>query len=317
MIPKENETWNLIDSSILNQFIDCPRRYFYRYILGWQPESPNNHLIFGEAWHKAMEHLYTNGFDDSNVLKAFDKFNEVYRSHFSPEMDEMFEPKTPANAFIVLARYAEKYQRDLEDFEVKYTEIAGTVSVAEYRTLYFRMDTILRRKSNDKMFSLEHKTGSRLWLWQEQWPLDIQPGSYNHVLYCLYPSHQVEGVWMNGSFFIKRKKDPYDFLRVPVHKSLQQMQVWFDTVNHYFSEIEKNMEILKNETELQPTMLSFPIRPADCLSWGRVCEFHDFCNAWPNPLAKCYEVPLGISRNFGTLWKKRPNIIFSFMSDIY
>lgn len=300
MIPQPNKTWEIIDTSKICSFMECPRKYFYEYVLGWRLDFPNNHLIFGEAWHLAMEHLYLKGFGDVQVVEAHALFEQRYRRDFSPETDEMFYPKTSYNAFIVLGKYAAHvdYKRDHEIYEVLYTEIAGTVSLLSDRVLYFRMDTILRKKSNNMVRSLEHKTASKKHLWAEQWYLAMQPGSYNHVLHCLYPEDQVDGVEMNCCYFINRKKDPYDFQRVEVFKTIGQMQVWYDNINYYFQRIEHNMEVLDKEDSGSDIMLSFPMRQANCLSYFRLCEYHDFCTAWMNPLEKCHSIPIGFKEEF-------------------
>ncbi|MBU2249242.1 MAG: PD-(D/E)XK nuclease family protein, partial [Gammaproteobacteria bacterium] len=99
-------TQNKIDSSKLKDFKRCPRYFFYRHVLGWQSQTPNNHLVFGSAWHEAMEYLLLNGYGDNSVIEAFDKFLAYYRQSFPPETDEMFKAKTPDNAFWTLAQYA-------------------------------------------------------------------------------------------------------------------------------------------------------------------------------------------------------------------
>ena len=52
-------TLQTVDSTKINTFLDCPRQYFFTYVLGWRSDRPNNHLVFGQAWHEAMEHLDT------------------------------------------------------------------------------------------------------------------------------------------------------------------------------------------------------------------------------------------------------------------
>jgi len=300
MVPKENPTWVIIDSSKMQTYLECPRLYFYQYVLGWRSVFPNNHLVFGEAWHLPMEHLLLNGYSDDIVIEGYNLFENHYRKVFNPDTDEMFKSKTPANAFLALGLYASHmdYRRDLSKYEVLYTEIAGSVAISDSKLMYFRMDSILRNRMTDKKFSLEHKTGSRLWMWAEQWPLSIQTGTYTHVLHCLFPFGQVEGVTMNGTFFMNRKKDPIEFYRFPVGRTTDQMQVWLDTVNYYYEDIVRNMEMLSDAKEEDEVLFAFPLRPTSCLNYGRICAFNDYCNAWQNPLQKCFEPPLGFEIDF-------------------
>lgn len=290
LIPLEK---NVLDNSKLEDYQRCPRYFFYRHVLGWDSEAPNNHLVFGTSWHLAMEHLILHGYGDTSVIEAHNIFLSDYRKTFLPETDELFEPKTPSNAFLVLAKYAQKYNGELEHTKVMFTEIAGSVAIDEKHMLSFRMDSVLKNLKTEKMFSREHKTGSRTWMWDEQWILGQQPGMYNHVLYCLYPFDEVEGVEMNGSFFIKRKSDPYDFRRFTVKKRKDQMQVWIDNVRYYLWEIDREYSILNDSKEEDPTLRAFPLRTHNCLEYSRVCAYQDFCLAWPNPLRKMHQPPMG------------------------
>ena len=291
---------NKIDSSKLKDFKACPRKFFYSHVLGWRSEMPNIHLVFGSAWHEAMEHLLLNGYSDTSVGEAFDKFLEYYRQYFPPETDGIHKAKTVDNALVVLAKYSAfpDYHRDLEDFKVLFTEIAGSVSVDETHVLYFRMDSILQNNHTLKIRSREHKTGSRTWQWEDQWLLDGQVGTYNHVLYCLYPRDQVDGIELNGIFFLTRKTDPYDFRRFLIKRTEDQMQVWLDTVRYYLWEIDREYELLDEANESDMTMKCFPLRDTSCQAYGRLCEFHDFCMAWPNPLRKAFDPPIGFRKEY-------------------
>jgi hypothetical protein len=83
-------TWTRIDSSKLQDYLMCPRYYFYSHILGWKGEEPNHDLVFGQAWHAAMQYLAIHGYSDEDVTEAFDKFLDVYRPYFSVETDELY-----------------------------------------------------------------------------------------------------------------------------------------------------------------------------------------------------------------------------------
>ena len=60
-------THDVHDASKLQCFMDCPRQYFYRYVLGWSRQGSNIHLIFGEGWHRAMETLLREGYDTEAI----------------------------------------------------------------------------------------------------------------------------------------------------------------------------------------------------------------------------------------------------------
>ena len=282
-------TWDILDSSKLTTYMDCPRRFFFEYVLSWRSDAPNNHLVFGTAWHDAMEHLLLNGYEDENVFEAFDKFLLSYREHFPEESDELYSPKTPTNALKALGLYCEQHRRDLSEFETLYTEIAGTVPINEDQILYFRMDSICKDNSG-RIFSLEHKTGSRLSrFWTDQWPLSIQVGTYTHVMNCLYDPKTVWGVKVNGTFFAKRN---ISFSRVPVRKTLDHMKQWLWNVAWWADQIRWQHDLLDRCTTGDQVLTAFPQQPGSCTKYFG-CPYHDFCLAWPNPLAHADELPPG------------------------
>ena len=144
-------TWKVNDPTKISTFMECPRKYFYSYVLGWRPEAPSNHLVFGSAWHVAMEYLLTHDYSTHSVVEAHRGFMGEYRKTFGPETDEMFWPKTPNNALIALNAYAKRFERDLNEYNPLYTEIAGKISLNDTQTLHFRMDSIVERKKDGKI----------------------------------------------------------------------------------------------------------------------------------------------------------------------
>lgn len=296
----------ILDSSKLNDFLKCPRYYFYRHHLGWQSEITSNHLIFGSAVHLALEHVLLNGYDNNSIIGAYEVFLGEYRKTYNEDQDEIFEPKTPQNFFLLLKAYCDHYKRDLTNYEVLYTEIAGTVAISADMVIALRMDSILRDRRNGKVYSLEHKTASSTYLWSDQWLLSIQVGTYTHALNCLFGSDEIGSVIMNG-LFIKKAKGawadlhtkgntkyamPWEFIREPVARSKDQMQVWLSRVNQLVSTIELHSNLLPDDYE-RPVLQVFPLNSCACLDYGHLCEFHPFCCAWPNPLKRCQDVPMG------------------------
>lgn len=296
---KTNPTWNITDSTKLQQYMDCPRSYFYNYVLGWRPDKPNNHLVFGSAVHEAMEHLLLHGYDTDSIVDAFNKFNVCYRMEFGEETDELFSPKTPARFIDCLLEYIQKYSTDFLKYEVLYTEIAGSVSLNGYYTLFFKMDTILKEISTGLKFSLEHKTkgGTFNRMWSGEFPLGVQVGTYTHALYCLYPPEEVKGVTINGLAFKKTKSHMFEFERLPIWKTLPQMQVWQSNCISWMRQLESDFKRLSASTLSEEVLTAFPLNPRSCTKYFG-CPYHDYCLAWPNPLKNAYQPPMGFKEEF-------------------
>ena len=309
----EQPTWAIKDSSKIDDYIRCPRYYFYHYILGWSLDQEEHDLIFGDCFHKAREHQLIHGYDA--FTEAYQVFESAYRPHFGPETDSLYLPKTPAAVLNALYQFWELYREDLVLNEVveldgqKMTEISGTVPVDSHRVLHYRMDSIMRRIEDGKIFSWDHKTTSGKWIHDRRWDNDlylgIQNGTYTHCLYCMFPIEQVLGIEFvkTGSEFLQRgsANRPAGYhattRKIPAFKTPDQMNAWLWTVNTILDDIDRDMDRLSHCTENDQVLMTFRMNPKACTDY-RGCMYHDYCLAWANPLQQCYEPPLGFIQKF-------------------
>lgn len=309
----EHPSWEIQDSSKLDDYLRCPRYYFFRHILGWQLDAKPQDLIFGECWHKAREYQLRNGYSD--IQGAYQQFIECYRDEFQPEEDEYYSPKTPTAVLNALMKFADERSSDLIDNEVvildgvKMLEVSGTVPVSESRVLHYRLDSIMRRISDGMIFSWDHKTTSEKYIvgnqWAEQFFLSIQNGTYTHCLYCMFPIEKVLGVEFCGTGFAYLQRASKDrpagyhatLRRVPAFKTQDQMNTWLWTVNNILDEIDRDMDRLAHSSEEDEVLMAFPQNPTSCGDY-RGCPFHDYCLAWSNPLRRADEPPLGFITKF-------------------
>jgi len=309
----EYPEWSIQDSSKITDWLSCKRSYFFSHVLGWRLDYPSHDLYFGEAWHRAREHQLLYGYND--VDGAYNKFIDYYRKIFSPEDDAVNLPKTPTAVLHALLKLSEERQSDLIENEVveidgrKMTEISGTVPIDGQKVLHYRLDSIMRRKSDEMIFSWDHKTTHEKYLnsryWAEQFHLAIQNGTYTHCLYCMFPIEQVLGVEFYGTGFgyLKRGSSSRSagyqssFRLVPAFKTPDQMNSWLWTVVDILNDIEREMDRLFHCREEDPVLMAFPMNPGSCSSY-RGCPFHDYCLSWQNPLQQCHEPPIGFRVEF-------------------
>lgn len=306
-------SWEIKDSSKLDTYLACPRKYFYEYILGWRMDTPAHDLHFGQSWHVAREYQLLHGYDD--IQGAFNAFLAEYRKQFLPEDDELYSPKTPTAVLNALTKFAIERPRDLIDNEVveldgqKMTEISGKVPVDDNRFLCYRMDSIMRRLSDGKIFSWDHKTTAEKYIngrqWAEAFHLGIQNGTYTHCLYCMFPIQDVLGIEFCGTGFAHLKRGSAGrsagyhatLRRVPAFKTTDQMNTWLWNVNDLLDDIERDMDRLSHCDDSDSVMQAFHFNPKSCTDY-RGCPYHDFCLAWQNPLQRCDEPPLGFRIEF-------------------
>jgi len=309
----EHPTWLIRDSSKLDDYLACPRKYFFAHILGWRLNLPAHDLWFGQCWHVAREHQLIYGYED--VSGAYDAFINEYRKEFPPETDPIYTPKDPTGALNALMKFAEERSIDLVENEVvildgkKMTEISGTVPVSDSQFLYYRMDSIIRRKEDKMIFSWDHKTTSGKYIngrqWGEQFYLSVQNGTYTHCLYCLFPIEQVLGIEFCGTGFEFLKRGSANrpagyhatLRRIPAYKTPEQMNSWLWNVLDILNDIRHDMDRLYDCSDNDTVMSAFHMNPKSCTDY-RGCPYHDFCLAWQNPLQQYYEPPLGFREEF-------------------
>ncbi len=305
IIPKV-ETWKIQDSSKIQTFQTCARQYFFQHVLGWRGEESNIHLVFGQAVHFAMEKIYKVGskpdFSPETIVDAYDSFLAYYRESFPEYVDDENAPKNPANFFDALPLYASTY-RPIDTFYVLHTEVAGSVMVSDDRQIYFKVDIIARGKA-EGIFCLEHKTGTRFSTkWAQKWTQKTQIGTYAYLISMMYPDEPTYGVRVNGLFIknppkLKRDGTPYsgststEFHRVPIQKTILQLEDWLWNINFWLEFIEIEFDNLDKVEMDDDIMFAFPKNPESCDKFYG-CPYRDYCVAWLNPLRKCDEPPLG------------------------
>ena len=296
-------TWEVNDPSKLTEFMRCARKYFYRYMLGWNSEYPNNDLVFGGAWHLSAEHFLRNGYTTESLYEASRLFLDHYRKHFDSSSDDLFVPKSPTNALQALAHYAHTFQSDARLYETLWTEIAGIVSIGAHN-LYFKIDAVLREQDTGRILFLDHKTSKyKSHEWGDHWIMSTQMLTYTHVLYCLYPKEEIEGGKVRCSFFYKPRRGETEgraeFDEALIAKTPKQMQTWIVRMNRWMDLLAKETErLLEDDSPSRDVMASFPMNDTACFDFGKKCTYFDLCNAWPNPLARAESPPIGLKVEF-------------------
>lgn len=305
----EHPTWNVLDATKIQEYMRCPRRFFFNYVLGWEPEGASVDLVFGSAWHEAMEVLLEQGYTQDAVANAYLRFEALYREVFGPEMDLQLAPKIPSNAMRALARYITHWANDMQDYKVLHIEVAGSVLLAEDKPIFYKMDSIMEELATSMIFSMEHKTTKSVQgRWAQQWRQKFQCGVYTHVLYCLFPPERVLGVKINGVQLtdppvMKNDGTPrkgardIEFLRVPVRMSQDRMADWLDTAEFYYDWIQQEFENLSSCSADDQTMRAFPKCTESCGDFYG-CPFLDYCTAHGNPLRLADKPPLGYTTRF-------------------
>jgi len=152
----------VIDSSMLKDFIDCPAYFYLRHILGLRKKFPAGQgeakFDWGTCWHEVMR-AWTKNYDLTEGLIALD---EYYPEYIVPGNDKHKRSKTRMiEAFF---GYTEKFGKsDQADFEILRHEQFFDVYDEEVDLRWCgRIDDIRRRRRNSKIIVWDYKTSSSM-----------------------------------------------------------------------------------------------------------------------------------------------------------
>lgn len=296
-------TWFMVDNSKISRFKVCNRRYFYNYILGWELTLPNNHLVFGQAWHIAMEHLKLTDYSISNIEEAVRKFEKHYRQYFSSAIDNDNAPKNLFGATAGLYEYADRYESD--SFEVLHTEVMAKVPISQDRYMIARIDLIARDKKMFKgVFGMDYKTGQRYSeMWRRKWITDSQMKLYTLVLKVYFEiTNKIFGMVIDGTIFYKAiQKDigkRHRFVRVSVMLDDKMLNAWLYDINSWYDQLEMQMLELAGCSKDDNVMTAFPKNEEACTLYNILCPYHSLCCIWANPLKHCQAPPQGFQSKY-------------------
>lgn len=181
-----------IDYSQLQCFINCPRKYYYKYVEKLKKVSYDERELdkdFGKCIHKALEILYKTG----SLIQA----KEVFRGEYIGLESE--KAKTPANGERLIEAYWKYWQtptsalsdKNLETVGVELTDSFKLTEDIEY---IVKIDLIV--KNNAGYWCVDHKT-SRSIAYNYFWQFDPNMQMSGYCKYVLEKYGQCSGAIIN------------------------------------------------------------------------------------------------------------------------
>lgn len=289
-----HDAWNILDSSKVQDYQTCPRKFFFQHVVGWKPEGSNHDLIFGEAFHLLMAELYRTRFQ--GIEAAYALFLNKYREHFDADTDQEHSPKNPERVVAALQKYVDFYAREDMQLEPVRVEMFGKAPISASQDIAFRIDLIVKTPQG-LLIPLEHKTSKwNITDWASQWQMKFQIMTYAYVVNCLYGDLcKLIPVVVNGVIFQKTK---IEFNRLTITKNLRDMNLYLATANSICRSIKNDFDILSNTKDSEPTLPCFLPNGQSCMAYNRPCVYLDFCSTYQNPLWICSNVQPGFKQEF-------------------
>jgi PD-(D/E)XK nuclease superfamily len=297
----------LYDNTRLSAYRNCPRFFLFRHVFDWAPEGIEWPLVFGSAWHAAMDYVWRELLAERKpgpinheliARGAYKKFIKEWIAEGAPppeqldyEMQQEIAPRTPMHAFEMLVGYVTTKAKLLDDMELIATEKPFAVPMDPSQEVFYvgKIDKQVRLKSSGRIRGIEHKTttayrkgGPFRAGYIDSFSPNSQVDGYLFALHMMHPGN-VEGIWVDAALVHRTEEG---FMFIPVDKQLKMLDSWLWETNEWIRRIETDKASLKGVSENDPYLKAFPKDTSSCWNFNRRCPYMDCCKAWPNPLGK-------------------------------
>lgn len=289
------------DNTKVSAYKDCPRKFFLRHVKFWRAGGTAMPLVFGGAWHAAMDVVWRHHGkvkDNELVGAAMAAFDEKWTeegltpiAQLDNEQLKSMEPRTPEVAERMLDDYITDRKTYLRDCEVIQIEQPFAVPLPNLDAWYVgRLDKVVQF-GNNKMI-LEHKTtavyrisGGFDMAYLEGWYMDGQITGYQYGG-NLYHSN-LDGVWVDCSL-VHKKVSAFKF--VPVNHSFDIIKEWLNDTERWVENITRDLNAWDQHGELTPGM--FQKNTNACYGKFGSCSFLDICRT-TSYINKAMDPPYG------------------------
>ena len=157
------------DNTMLTMYRECPRKFYWSIIRGFEPRKKSAALSFGSAWHKFLE-VYLKG--------------ETWQRALIPAMQTFQDGNPPDDKtrnLSTLTVLAERYDQifGASEYEVVDTELFGAIVIGDF--LYgAKIDAVVF--DNKRLKGVEHKTTSRMEArFFDMWRMAMQTRGYGRT----------------------------------------------------------------------------------------------------------------------------------------
>ena len=277
-----------LDNTALQAYMACPREYWLSMVEHRRPKGKSAPLVFGSAWHKALEIHYRSGGNRDLVYMAVEA---AWEGH-----DAADDYRTLNRVLMEYDKYVKHYgPPDKEDAK---TVGAGADAIVEMST-NAQGDELLHPWAGklDRVIELgglyyieDHKTTSRFDKnYFRQFELSNQMMGYTYLGKQLLPNLNIVGVRINLLHVLTEKSA---FHRQLFTFSPPQIQEWAQNTNRWMRRLADDyieasrdwdlaQEFGQDRGEISPP--SFPGHYGDngCSRKFGMCSYHGVCSSSP------------------------------------
>lgn len=266
----------ILDSTKIQCYMRCPRKYLFNYVFNWQLDGVNINFVFGGAWHAAMQLFYKER--SSDKADMYNVFLKEWRNGIDEEDDYAYSRyKNPQTALLGISAYYDQFDNERSEISVIGTEITGKMVIDSYEIVY-KMDGLVER--DGEIGVLEHKSSVVQKKKNElYWPLSYQVNTYLMAALEATNNRLPVSLWGNFSYFSPKKVE----IERRYHKaSEQQGLVWYHQTTDALGRMFDDYHLLSISESLE-VLPAFLPNPTACADYSG-CAYTRYCNYMHNPL---------------------------------
>lgn len=302
------------DNTRISTYRECNRKFYLRHIRDLTPEGDRVDLIFGQAWHEAMNVVWRGlGIDKKTAAtvakEAFLKFTAHWTEKGLPDpqapdgyqiITDRWPTKNPWVALEMLANYIkqrEGFIRDCTEIEIErpfavplgitipYTDTTTGERTEEEVFYIGRLDKTVKHKQHGRLV-VEHKTtgwyakeGGFRSDYLESFSPNSQVDGYLFVGNSLFEGG-LKGLWVDAALTHKSVHDKFKF--IPIDRQFAALDAWLIETRIYVRRIVEEMNALEAGNLPEGPFPLFPKNTGSCHTYAG-CSFRDICKYVPDP----------------------------------
>jgi len=259
-----------LDSSKMKCFLECPRKFYWRYVRHLVPEEQHPALDFGKAIHEALYTWYDRE-PDEDPKEVQEYAIRVFHSNWTDVPGD--DKRTHKKGQALLTKYFEKYPKEPFEF-ITPPETSFRIRLLDY-FLIGRFDGLI--KHQNMIMPLDHKTATRKGkYYYRRFRPDLQMSTYcwagRKIAQAKGYDVPVKGAYINVLYFTKTK---IDFDREIITRKDWEIEQFLEVAVKIMDNI--NLRDTENIKDWDPNWTS-------CQKWG-TCKYRPLClELDPEPL---------------------------------
>ena len=279
---------------------NCPREFYFKYVLGLKPKYTSKPLVLGGVFHDAKARLYKT-WDEDEALKELNKSFRIRAKELDPTVDR--EELRERTMLMFLAWASDFAKRDQQTYRIVEVEHEWKITLPNGFVVTARPDAVVRMKREPFYFILETKTSSfSVTLTKANVTQGDQATMYTYGFRQKWPKRRFGGVIPDITYWNKQSTDVTKIVNQRtdvVQRTSFDLKAFELYTMDVLNEIARRVKAVESG-EVEPIQ-AFGRNTSWCFSYHRTCPYADICRRNVDP----DRVPEGFVRDE---WKDREAI---------